>query len=256
MNDIHDLAALYVVDALMADEIDAFENHLAGCAACQQDVLEMRAVTNKLSRSVEAEPPASLRSSVLAEIATVTQERPPVTAEDTAQEPSQPAAEVTPITSRADRRPGRPSRVSALVAAAAVLLAVGFGGWALQSRHDAQQATSAQNQLVELLAAPDARTVSAPVPGGSGTVVLSDSRHQAAFVTSDMSAPASGKVYQVWTITTKAASAGTFSPGAHGAVVTLPAAALSANQIAITVEPSGGSAQPTTKPVMAVQVPR
>jgi anti-sigma-K factor RskA len=70
-----------------------------------------------------------------------------------------------------------------------------------------------------------------------------------------MPSPPSGKVYELWTIAGRPAPAGTFTPGSGGSVVRLPAAALAAKQIAITVEPSGGSSQPTTKPVMSVDVP-
>ena len=126
----------------------------------------MRAVTDRLSRSVEAEPPASLWSSVLAEIATMTQERPSTDSEDTADKPSRASsAEVTSITSRPDRRAGRTSRVSALVAESPSWLAVGFGGWAPQAV-TTRSRRPARRTLVDLLAAPDAGPSRLPCRAG------------------------------------------------------------------------------------------
>jgi anti-sigma-K factor RskA len=246
-NEVHDLVALYVVDALSVDEAREFETHLAGCAECQQEVAEMREVTERLSRSVVSDPPASLRSSVLSGIGGMAQEpkadvpAAPTTAEDD---------NVVPFRRRLA------ARLTLLVAAAAVLVAFAFGGWALQSRNDAQEANDQQAELVSLLGASDVRTVSSPVTGGgSATVVLSRARDEAVFVSTGMPALPSNKVYELWTITTAAVPAGTFTTGGSGAVVTLPTAALSASQIAVTVEPKGGSPQPTSTPLLAVKVP-
>lgn len=249
----HDAAALYVVDALSTDEARAFEIHLAGCTECQAEVVELRALTEGLSRSVEAEPPPSLRTTLLAQIATTEQEPAPVVSVDQATpgEGDERLAEVVLFRSR------RARRVAVLVAAAAVLVATGFGIWGVQSRNNAQRASDREAQLVNLLGAGDVQTVSGAVSGGgTGTVVLSQSRDQAVFVSAGLPAPPSGHVYQLWTITDKPVSAGTFTPTGNGATVTpLPDAALSAGQIAMTVEPTGGSAQPTTNPVLAVAVP-
>jgi len=38
----HDLAAAYVLDALGADERIAFEEHLANCTICQEEVVALR----------------------------------------------------------------------------------------------------------------------------------------------------------------------------------------------------------------------
>src|SRR5579864_3534810 len=157
----HDVAALYVMDALAPDEAREFEDHLAGCDECQREVVEMRSVTERLSRSVEVDPPPSLRSALLAEIATTDQEPvEPVQAPASAPPEAGRLAEVVPFRSR------RARRVALLVAAAAVVLAAGFGVWGLQNRHDAQQANDQVAQLVNLLGASDVQTVSGHVAGG------------------------------------------------------------------------------------------
>jgi len=234
MNQLHDQAALYVVDALTPEETYDFESHLAGCRACQEEVADMRNVTQYLATSVEADPPASLRAAVLSGIV------------DTAQEP---AGNVVSIDSR------RPSRLPYLVAAASVLLALVSGGWALQSRQDAQQAGERQAEIVQLLGAGDVRTVSGTGPrGSSATVVLSKANSQAVFVASDMPALPSGKVYELWTISGRPVPAGTFTAERGASLVALPDAALSADRIAVTVEPTGGSEHPTTAMLMALRL--
>jgi len=245
MNEVHDLAALYVVDALSLDETHDFEAHLANCVGCQEEVADMSSVTEHLSRSVQAKPPESLRAAVLAGI-TSTPQDPPVPA----------AVDRAPADSVVQLAPRSPSRLPYLIAAAAVLLALGFGGWGLQSHQDAQQATDQQAQIIQLLGARDVHTVTGTGPGGSsGTVVLSRASEKALFVANEMPALSGNKVYELWTITDTPVPAGTFRPGSNVTLVTLPAAALSANQIAVTVEPQGGSDHPTTTPVMSLSLP-
>ncbi len=61
----------------------------------------------------------------------------------------------------------------------------------------------------------------------------------------------SGKTYQAWVIPPggKPQSAGTFGAGRNS--VDLGAKAAKGDTLAVTVEPSGGSAQPTTQPIAA-----
>jgi anti-sigma-K factor RskA len=241
MNDIHELAALYVVDALTPEETHEFETHVADCNACQEEVADMRSITEQLSRSAPTDPPPSLRASVLAGI---TQ-----TAQESSVHQESPGRSGTVISLH--RR--EPSRLPYLVAAASVLLALAFGGWGLQSRQDAQQAGDRQAEIVQLLGADDVHTVSASAAsGGSATVVLSRSANRALFVTDGLPALPSNKVYELWTIAGTPVPAGTFTPGDSGSLVRLPPAALTADRIAITVEPEGGSSHPTSSPIMAL----
>lgn len=257
MNDLHDLAVLYAVDALEPDEVQEFEAHLADCAECQLEVHEMSDVTSELSRSVEATPPSSLRAAILAQIAETPQQSPTLPAAEPAPAPA-PTPRILPergsnVVELASRRP---SRLPYLVAAASVLLAVGFGGWALQSRQDVTEAHRQYTSIAELLATPDVRTASGALPGGgSGTVVLSRVQERAVFVAEDMPDLADSQVYELWTFDGGASPAGTFAPADGPAVVNLPSAALSAARILITVEPSGGSDHPTSTPIMSVDVP-
>ncbi len=245
------MAAVYVVDALEPDELQEFESHLSGCPQCQQEVHEMQEVTEELSRAVQAAPPPSLRAAVMSQLAQTAQAAPPTEAAAPLTEPGQPLP--TNVTAL---RPRRSSRLPYLVAAAALLVAIGFGGWAVQSHRDVSEANSHYAEIAQLLAAPDVRTAAGSVAGGgSGTVVLSDARGRAVFVAAGMPTLAGGKVYELWTVTKAPVPAGTFTPGAAPALVDLPDAALSAARILVTVEPSGGSEHPTSTPVMSVALP-
>jgi hypothetical protein len=149
-----------------------------------------------------------------------------------------------------------------LLAAAAVIAALGFGGWAWQGREaahrEAQQASQQATQLTDLLSAGDVKTVTGRgvASGMTGTVVLSPSRRQAVLVASHLPQLPDGKVYEAWTIKTTPAPAGTFTAAEARSLVPLPPSTLAAQSVAITVEPAGGSAKPTTDAIFTVNIPR
>src|SRR5207253_2789417 len=62
-------AAAYLLGALEGEERVAFREHAAGCAACQRELAELRAVTDTLPLAASpAAPPAELKSAVMAEV--------------------------------------------------------------------------------------------------------------------------------------------------------------------------------------------
>ncbi|MGD0966997.1 MAG: anti-sigma factor [Candidatus Aquilonibacter sp.] len=67
-----------------------------------------------------------------------------------------------------------------------------------------------------------------------------------------------GKVYQTWTLAKGAKNVTpsvTFTPDEHGnALVTVPVSAATTVATAISVEPAGGSLEPTTKPIAVVKL--
>jgi anti-sigma factor RsiW len=66
--DVHVDAVLYAVDALDAAEAHAFEEHLAGCARCREEVESFRETGAELAGAAAVEPPPELRESVLGAI--------------------------------------------------------------------------------------------------------------------------------------------------------------------------------------------
>jgi anti-sigma-K factor RskA len=252
MNDTHGDAALYAVGALPDDEARAFQAHLSTCPECRQEVAEMQELAAQLSQSVATPPPAGLREAVLTQVARTPQESSPHDEQYGASaQRADERSNVVPLPVR------RRWLLSGLVAAAAVVAAVSFGGWAIHSNRVAQQATAQSHQLASLLAAPDVRTVTSRVHnGGTATLVLSRGRGQALLVSSGLPSLPAGKVYELWTIHGKPVPAGTFTPQQTQSLVQLPGAATRASAVAMTVEPAGGSKQPTSKPVFQVSVPR
>jgi len=92
------------------------------------------------------------------------------------------------------------------------------------------------------------------IPGGQIVRV-----HDRLYITMhDLAQPPRGKVYQAWTMPktgTLLQSSPTFVPDAHGvAVVALTANAKDVAAVEITVEPDGGSKEPTAKPMVVEQL--
>ncbi|MGH3472773.1 MAG: anti-sigma factor domain-containing protein [Nocardioidaceae bacterium] len=273
MSELHDQAPLYAVDALSPEQAGEFEAHLATCTECAAEVARLRHVTSELSTTVAADPPAELRARVLAEIATTPQDE--ATASDRRQGPAstspglRPAvlAEIAttpqdePTAAEPQLGPGSTvsrlrSRLPYLVAAAAVIVALALGGWVWHSQSEASTAQRAEQQVTSLLAAPDVHLASGTVTnGGHVTLLVSRSQTKALLVARDLPHLSDGRVYELWTITGRPAPAGTFTPSGSVSVVDLPTAATTATQIAITVEPGGGSPAPTTSPIITIPVP-
>ncbi|PRH76877.1 anti-sigma factor [Streptomyces solincola] len=242
---LHAPTGAYALDALPDDERDAFERHLETCPACAQEVRELTATAARLGVSAATAPPPGMKAAVLAGIDSVRQLPPLV--------PGGGASAVSPV------RRGR--ALPRLVLAACVAAAVGFGGvaaWQYQRADEAsEQARAAQDQadrLTAVLSAPDARTVTGATEGGTrATVVVSRERNSAVFVASGLPKPPAGKTYQLWFDDDGAMRpAGLVS--SDGASV-MQGGVDGASGVGVTVEPLGGSAEPTTGPLMVMSFP-
>ena len=109
-----------------------------------------------------------------------------------------------------------------------------------------------------MLTAPDSRTATASTrQGGRGTVVVSRSRGKMVFLAAGLADLPDGRVYQLWQLAPgQIRSAGLLASDAAGhtlPVITAPGAGVA--KIGVTVEPAGGSAQPTTRPLFLVDLP-
>lgn len=244
--DLHTLTGAYALHALPEDERREFERHLGDCEACTQEVRELSATAARLGLAVAESPPRELRARVLAEITTVRQE--------------------TPSHGRPGRTGGggRTGRWSAFALAACIAAAAAFGGvavWQNQVAQDARQEANRANQqneqLAQVLSAPDAKTSSGELTGGArGTVVVSQQENRAVFLASGMERPPSGKVYQIWfNDEGTMRSAGLMDPSASDDAVLLDGPVDRATGMGITVEPAGGSAEPTSDPVALMDFP-
>jgi anti-sigma-K factor RskA len=213
---LHELTAAYALDALDPAERAEYEEHLATCEHCREELAHLSVVAAELAFAAEpVSPPPGLRDRIL-EAAQA--ERP----------------NVVPL------RPRWLYPVAA-VAAVAACVAVGLGVWDI-SLHD--QLSSANHQALTRV----------PVTGVHGTLVVSTSGSAALLVSRIAPAP-SGKTYEAWILQgKKATAAGLFRAGSGSAFVPIRGKVPDGGRIAVTVEPAGGSPQPTSTP-FAVSLP-
>ncbi len=223
-----ELLAAFALYALDRDEARAVSAHMRSCAECQRELAPLQEVAGQLGSAVrQVSPPPGLREAVLAGIQV-----------------------------RQDVIQVRRGWVVGLAAAAAILIVVLTGLGVSLSRQLAGLSTrlAAQEQVLALLAAPSARSVSLT---GSVTAavrfVYDPDRGRGALVVSDLRDPGREFVYQLWLIAgTQPESAGVFRP-APGQPVVLPLAVdFSRYQaVAISVERApSGALQPTTTPIL------
>ncbi len=232
----------YVADALPAEDIASFEAAVDADPALQAEVDGLRATAARLGLAAAEPAPADLRARVMAEVDQTRQDAPP---KDSV---------VVPLRARSS-----PQAVRLLGAAAGILavLALGLSAWVVGLRQDNSALTQAGIEVSRVLTAPDARTISGAVEGqsGRGAVVAAPSLASAVFIANDLAAPPDGQTYQLWFVTAdgSARSGGTFDPASSGdAAVSLIGSAETAAALAMTLEPSGGSPQPTTTPILAI----
>ena len=213
---LHELAAGYALDALDDDERTAFEQHLAECEQCAADVRAFRETAAMLAYGAEGpEPQPVLRERLLEE-----------------------ARRERPHQSVVVLRPRRALRLTAIAAAAAVAAAIGLGLWAasLSSSLDAERSA------VAILANEDSQRLSL---GQYGQVVRAPDG-EAVMIVRNLDEAPSGKTYEAWVIGSGGpVKAGLFE-GGDQEIVRLEEPVDSGAIVAVTLEPEGGSDQPTS----------
>jgi anti-sigma-K factor RskA len=211
---IHDLAAAYALDALDDSERSEFEEHLAGCKQCSEELEGLSDAAAALAYVPEGPaPPAELRQRLLEQV----------------------HGERTSNVVRLRRPRALPAVASFAVvaAAAAIVLAVWASG--LSSSLDQKRAA------IGILANTAARHVKL---GASDQLVVAPNG-QAALVSSLSHAP-TGKTYEIWVITAGTPRpAGLFSQGRSGAPVLLARRVPRGAQVGLSLERAGGAKRPT-----------
>jgi anti-sigma-K factor RskA len=251
--DLHSLAAPYVLDALEPAERLRFEGHLKGCDGCAAEVraLTEDAVRLAWSTAAPAAPPA-MRDRVLAAVRATPQE--PAAQPDPARAPQLPphvwGAQPPPARARARRTRLLLAPFATATAAAALVVASLFAVQAdrTQDRLNAERAQS--REIAHVLAAPDARaTTDEDDRGRTIGVIASASEGRAIVTLGGYDDLPSGRVHQLWLMRpdVQPRSLGLFSGDTP-----LIASGLdrSATSLAVTVEPDGGSLQPTGQPIV------
>ena len=253
--DIHALSGAYALGALDADEAAAFEGHLESCASCRDEVRSLTDATSSLADVVATPAPDRLRASVLAGISEV-RPLPPVVPADPDPATTSPDQDDDELAPRRRDRSRRSSRWLAVAAAVLAVVAVGAVWRTVALTAQVDSVTASAAAVSSVITAPDATTVTGSVStGGRAAVVTSKERGQAVLVADGLAPAPAGQTYQIWFLDSSGAatSAGFVPTGDHSAVL-LQGDPSQAAAVGVTLEPSGGSAQPTTKPVLAVQV--
>ena len=229
-------AAAYALHALDEHEVASFEAHLATCHTCAREVTELRLAVDTLPMSVEPyAPPAALKDRIMRVV--------------NAEAELLAAAGATADVVAPGRSPRR-ARWAALLsqrpafaaAAAAVLVAVGIAGGVLASRKDS----------------PQTRTVAARVAHATGRADVALKGDRASLRLARFSPPPAGQVYQVWLMRKGGKPVPThtlFNVRADGkATVEVQETVKGYDEMLVTVEPSGGSQQPSSSPVIAANI--
>ncbi|MGB0877652.1 MAG: anti-sigma factor [Mycobacterium sp.] len=223
--DLLSLATPYALNALTDADTTDIDRRLSDAPpdVVEAFVSEVRATRETMaviSAATAVEPPAHLRDQLLGQ------------------------ATGDPV--RSIRAVRQPRRWSTVVLAAAASLVVGLGalGVGLSLR-----TTPTPSPAEQVFAAPDVRTVSGEIPGGGiATVVFSRDHDTGVLVMNNVPDPEPGTVYQMWLVDADGAE----SVGMMDAEAVTPSTTAmipdlgSSSALAFTVEPAGGSSQPTS----------
>ncbi len=234
--DTHALSGAYALDALSPEEAARFELHLEGCDTCRAEVAEFREVAARLGARTAESPPTTLRDRVLTH-ADRTRQDPPAGKQAETDEGT-----VVPLRRR--------RWAAGLLAAAAVVLVAGLVGVQLVDREPETPALAAP--AAQVFSADDAEAVTVPTRnGGKLRVAVSEDRGEMAVDTRSLPDPGEGRVYQLWTgHEGEMIDAGVLTPTDTGAAMDMPEPGDTVN---LTVEPAGGSEQPTSDPIVTVE---
>jgi anti-sigma-K factor RskA len=248
-------AASYALDALDPEERVPFEAHLAGCRECQAEVAAYREVASALAHAIPSAGPPSpaLRERILQNARQV---RPIATV-------ARPAPTSPPAS------PRRSSMVPWLVAAASLAAAIVIAVMGLGERERSQRlanelavvrATLArEDSTLTAFLGPEVHVVSLTAASERKPrlrVFWNHTRNTFIVTALDFPPAPEGKTYQLWALRKgkPALSMGTFTPDPSGRTMTTLAVAPAItdggliDDCAMTVEPVGGSPQPTESP--------
>lgn len=233
-DELLDTVAAYALGLLSRSEAETIANHMQTCEQCRDEYRFLAPVVTAVAYSAQACSEAS---------------------EGAVPSPLLKARVMKRVRAEATRR--MQPRVWPAYAVAAACLAIalltGLADLSLERQLERDRAQSAvQAQTLADLTAPDSQRRRF----AGGEVLVHGERLYLAMHA--LPPPPPGRVYQAWTLAKGAkivAPSVTFEPAGGGvAVVRLPEAATTIAAVAVSVEPEGGSKQPTTKPIALVRI--
>lgn len=234
------LAGAFALDAVDDDERDSIESALGSAPVAVRDefhhrVREYQEALANHSHSTEEPAPEHLLERILESIADADRAAPPET-----------GAQAAEAVSMADARRRRSRRLAGVMAGAAAAVVVAAGGIAIGHQWSGPGEEPTAGQVV---AAGDVRTAVTDVAGGTATVVYSRIADAAVLVMNDVAPPEPDTVYQLWLMGDGHPPA---SVGMMDAAAVAPSTQVvvedidTSSALGISVEPAGGSPQPTT----------
>lgn len=222
-------AAAYVLGALEPEEAEAFSRHLDTCVVCRDEVAAFQHTANALAMTPpQHRAPRGLKRRVMRAVRE---------SDADAQAQGAPASRQRRFGS--GRFVARPA-VAGLAALAVVVVVIGA-------------------IIVGSNGSSGTRAITAAVTGSPGTAQLSVSGGHGQLVMRNFPQPATGHIYELWELRSGAKApqpTGTlFSVNSSGAGnVGVPGGLHGVSKVLVTQEPAGGSAAPTTTPVIVASL--
>ena len=236
----------YALGALDASEVAAFEKHLAEHAETRNEATELSDTAVLLGLAVPpVAPPPSLKASIMDQL--------DATPQLPAETPAAPPLLAGPAERRARARwASRP--VVALASAAAVIGLIAGGGVVATSVFQNNQRQEQADLFAAINAASDSQRRSVELADGTATLVWSDELQASALIVDGLEPLPSDKDYELWYIGESGIrSAGILSADGSRTWRVLEGSKEPGDTIGVTVEPRGGSEQPTTDPIIAIE---
>jgi hypothetical protein len=242
------------------EEAAEFEETVAMLDLAAPPVQPSAALKNSLMAAIQNLPQLSADAAVDAPVAEV--QALPTAVPDVDEAPVStpiatpaPAAATTPVVGAAERKAASRWRRSAvgMVVGAAAAVGLIFGGVGLANTFGGGSLTQTV-ALAEINAASDVQRAKVSMDDATATLVWSGELGKSALLVDGLGSLPSDKVYELWYIGEGGpVSAGTFS-AANGTTWRVLDGAMSAgDKVGVTVEPQGGSKQPTTDPIMVIE---
>jgi anti-sigma-K factor RskA len=233
-----ELKEAYVLGALPEEERGELEEYLAQHPERQAEVDKLGAFAGLLALTPqEHEPPPALRRSIMSVV----------------------ESEARSSSARSEPRFAGLREVFSLqnlgLASAAVLV-IGLFSWNMLLQGEVQDL---QGRVANLQESPQSRMVAlegtgdAPQQGHAEVMILDDDR--AVLMAEDMPRAPEGRTYQIWVIEGDVPEpGGLFEPRGESVAAVVEKPLDKGDVIAVTIEPAGGSQQPTTDPLMTAKL--
>ena len=247
--DPHTLAGAYALDALGGADRARFERHLSGCHSCAQEARGLQEATARLADALAAQPPEGMRERVMAAAAR-TRQNPPVTGQASSGWPAR------------SRRPGwavpRGRRWGIAAACGVLAIALVFGGLMYHMQQQLNQERAGSRAIAGVLNAPDATMMTvAASRRGTATIVMSHRARALVFTAARLPALPSSQRYELWLMSRAGARAAGMLPEPRAGMTApvIVSGLRAGDEFAVSAEPAGGTAHPTSRIILKVSLP-